>query len=271
MKIRQTLACLTWFFCALPALPVNFQALQQVNDTVFMGNDTLLALDNMLSKVCYEGASDDLLFDSASTCRPSDCVRGYRAKWLVADSLLYVTQITSCCFAQDSLTADLKKVFPQQYADNRALADWTNGTYRFNQGRVLLDAGDRTDPLYEKEFDLQIANGKIIKAIKYDNSDTRISPYAHNSDSLYTWLYTHIVQDKVSDGLVIAIVSGDENGKVDSVRIVKGADPIINAQIEHALRTIPRWNVIYKRGKFMRTSQVLKIFINEQRRRQYAR
>ena len=254
-----------------PVWAINFTSIRQVSDTLYMGKDTLLAIDNLLSKVCYEGASDDLLFDSVATCRPSDCQRGYRSQWMVADSSLYLTQVHSCCFAQDSLEADLQKVFPDQYADGRVFARWATDTYRFNKGKMLLTNSDRNEALYEKEVELTIREGRLEQIQEFDNSKTRLSVYAQNKDSLYSFIYPRIDWDKAGDGFLIALVSANEEGQIDSVQIVKTLNPDTDRQVAELLRQVPSWDVLYKRGEFMRQTQVLKIFFNGQKRRQWAK
>ena len=270
MKKRIPLLC-AGLLAAGSAFAIHFNADQQVPDTLFMGKDTLLAVDNMLSKVCYEGASDSLLFDTLTACKPADCARGYRAWWQLADSNLHVTRIRSCCYGQDSLQADLQRVFPRQYTDGKVFADWTSGTYRFNKGKVLLPAEDRNEALYEKEVELSVIKGRLVEIQEFDNSRTRISAYTHDKDSLYAYLYPRIDWSKADDGFVIALVSADENGRVDSVRIVKSLNADIDRQVETLLRGIPAWDILYKRGEFMRGTTVLKIFFNEQKRRQFVK
>ncbi|MBP5317838.1 MAG: hypothetical protein J6Y77_00310, partial [Paludibacteraceae bacterium] len=64
MKTKALLFAFWFMSLTAPVWAINFTSIRQVSDTLYMGKDTLLAIDNLLSKVCYEGASDDLLFDS---------------------------------------------------------------------------------------------------------------------------------------------------------------------------------------------------------------
>ena len=61
-------------------------------------------------------------------------------------------------------------------------------------------------------------------------------------------------------------ISSDENGKIDSVAVVRGVNELYDSEAIRVVKIIPEWNVIYRHGKItneMKWSIPVKFDLNQ--------
>jgi hypothetical protein len=68
---------------------------------------------------------------------------------------------------------------------------------------------------------------------------------------------------------IIVLFSANENGIVDSVKIVRGYDSIFNNEAIRVIKAIPKWDIHFKHGKFERFENGSCIFFSLENRRKY--
>jgi len=201
------------------------------------------------------------------------CWRGYIAVWEIIDNILYLTKIKNHCYLSytidkesynrvgigiDSIGsefADLKLLFPDRYESGKVRADWVSGKLISPQGELLYYFHDGFESIYEKELEFTIETGKLIKTQQLDNSKTKRSEYTKNEKLLRDFIYSNInyenlpKSDTLKRRVIVQIISTDDNGKIDSVKVVRGVNELYDNEAVRVIKSIPEWDIIYRRGK----------------------
>jgi len=206
-------------------------------------------------------------------CVFTACWRNYIATWEIIDNKLYLTKIRNACYPtalrnagasykagveKDSIGsefADLKLLFPNRYESGKVRADWVSGKLISPQGKLLYYFHDGFESIYEKELEFTIEKGVLIRTEKFDNSKTKQSEYTKNERLLRDFIYSNInyknlpKSDTIKRRVTVRIISADENGKIDSVSILKGVNELYDNEAIRVIKSIPKWDVIYRRGE----------------------
>ena len=242
----------------------------QVPDTLTAGKTTLAVLDNMLASQYPEAQSDSLLFGRDSLCRRDDCLRGYRCRWTLRDSALYLTETLNPCYPQDTMKADLKTLFPERYEKGRVRATWMTGSIRMGYGACILPATETMEGVYAHEVTATFREGALTGWEESDNSRSRLTPLAHDADSLAAFLYRHTDWSRIhTEGHAVVQFTSDEQGRVIQERVLTSSDPSLDAPALDAIRAIPEWDILYKNGKFVALPVTLHLYFNEYYRSVY--
>jgi hypothetical protein len=135
--------------------------------------------------------------------------------------------------------------------------------------------------IYEKEFMLTLQNGVLTEKKEYDNTKSFKSYYTENSDSFYNFIYSNINWNIIPDlkGKRVSVIFDirlGETPKIDSVRLVIKRDSVSNEIVQELIRvikSIPHWNVYYKRGEYIghRFRWTIPVYLDEETRKRYAR
>lgn len=273
-------------------ISVNVFGSAQIPDLIIYNGDTL----SLYSCPLYSYPNQDLITPQGlfggRGCFFSACLRNNVATWEIIDGKLYLCEIRNACYPtsmrgvsgsyksgvnKESIGneyADLKVLFPQIFKDGKVKADWVDGKMVSPQGKLLHYVHMGFQSIYEKELELDFSNGKLIGTKTYDNSKTRQSELSKNSEKLKDFVYSHIDWESLPkcDDKTIRVVlqfSANENGIVDSVKVIKGYDGIFDNEAIRVIKAIPDWDVYYRHGKPQRINFSFPVVFNDENRNKY--
>jgi hypothetical protein len=221
-------------------------------------------------------------------CFFSACWRNYVATWIIQDNKLYLINIRNACYPtntgdiaasfkskSDSIGneyADLKKLFHDKYRNGKVYADWVTGKMIMPVGKLLFYVHDHFESVYEKEKELTIANGLLLSVNEFDNSKTKESSY--HDQILVDYIYNKINWDSIPDLKkerikVFISFSGNENGVIDSISVLRGYNKFYDSIAIAVIKSIPYWDIKYRHGKFERTIWNIPVVFSEEQRKKY--
>jgi len=244
----------------------------QIPDILIYKGDTLSLFDCPLeSYPSKELLTTKGLFGSRG-CANTACWRNYIATWVIEDDKLYLIEIRNACYPtelksvsvsykaganKDSIGceyADLKTLFPGTYKNGRVLADWVNGPLYSPRGKLMYYIHDGFQSIYENELEFSFKDGQLIKTRELDNSKTKKSTYKEDQMLFRKFIkenidYSAIPNPDENATVYIQIVSVTDEGKIDSVQILRGCDKIRDKEAIRVVKSIPEWEVLYRHGK----------------------
>lgn len=243
-------------------------ASEEVPDKLIFNNDTLALFAYPLEGFLKFDSLRERLFENKENYWISGCSRGYQAEWTIIDKQLYLTAIYSCS-NEDSIKSDLKLLFGEKFIDGKVKADWVTGNILSGYGNPIFCF---YESFYKKEIDFEFIEGQLKGLTTYDNSKSRKSNYSNDSD-LEQFIYSNIKWDILpnEDKIVRVIVqfSGNEEGLIDSVTIKRGFDITFDNEALRVIKSIPEWDVYFRRGKHERRDWVIPIVFNKENRQEY--
>ena len=151
--------------------------------------------------------------------------------------------------------ADLKLLFPDRYENGKVRADWVSGKLISPQGNLLYYFHDGFESIYERELEFNFENGLLIGTEQFDNSKTKKSKYTEDPKLLTEFIYSNInydnlpKSDTIKGRVIVRVISSDDNGKIDSVDVVRGLNKLYDNEAIRVIKSIPEWDVIYRHGK----------------------
>lgn len=245
----------------------------QIPDRLVYNGDTLSIFSNPLELLYADDSLRPNFFGDKEGCMSTACWRGYQAEWIIIDGQLYLTGVFSCCFDDDKIKADLKKLFGSRFIDGKVKADWVTASIIAPHGRQLYYVHMGYESLYEKELEFQFKNGELIATKTYDNSKSRQSSYSKDPEKLKEFIYSHInwaILPKSNEPIrVIIQFSANENGIVDSTEVMRGYNATFDKEAERVVKAIPEWDVYYRHEKLERRSWVIPIIFSEDNKKRY--
>jgi len=232
----------------------------QEGDRLVIGKDTFQLLATPLQKILIERniTPKDLWGDNPDY--NTACWRTYIATWKLQNNKLYLEEVAPCNYYDypggTYPRADLKKIFPDLNKERHIFAHWVSEELLAARGKVLYYIHDGFDRVYAEETSLVFKTGKLEKSCRYDTSKTKTAPWRDNEKMLRDYLHSAVNWEQISSEIdstvkkvYCMIVSADENGKIDSVLVVKGASDILNREAVRVVKSIPQWDVIFKKGQ----------------------
>lgn len=239
---------------------------EQAGDILIYQSDTLILDTFPLESLPAIDSLRGILFGDQQVCISTACWRQYRAEWMIIDGRLYLTNIFSCCFSEDHGKADIKRLFPENFENGKVRADWVTQELTAQDGEFLFFDPGQFISIFETQRSFTFDNGKLVATKSYDNSKSQQSTYTHNPEKLSAYLYSLINWEKLPKQAMPVKVwvrfSANEEGKVDRAEVMRGADEIFDAEAVRVVKSIPEWDVIYKRGQHERRTLVLPIVFN---------
>ena len=242
------------------ALPQASQATAQTPDILIVGKDTLPLFCNPLESY----------FDEEHP-RPNDmngifstaCWRGYKAYFELRSDSLFLTGIFLGNNGDSSIFYPLSKLFGDKATPSGVFAYWVNETLLCVGGKELLYIHMGYSSLYEFDIEYTVRKGIVKNKHVWDNSKTFL-PYSAEHDgsgnifnySLFTTFlesqidYSKLDAEDLDEYVTLIIKKVDNEGHIKKYDI-KGASPNQKRAIRKALKKVPRFNVIYSRGKPM--------------------
>lgn len=253
---------------------VTTLATAQVGDRLIYKGDTLILFSNPLETFLDNFPTRPKLFGEKEGCITTACWRGYQAQWEIIDNQLYLTAIYSCCYYEDSIKVDLKSLFETRYVDGKVKADWVTDNLIAPKGKMLYYVHDGYESLYETEIEFRIKAGLVVGTEIHDNSNSKQSVYSQNERLLHQFIYSNIKWDDLptlNDDIIRVSVqfSANENGIIDSVKVVRGYNDIFDNEAIRVIKSIPEWDIYCRRGKYKRIIWIMPIIFSEKNKDEY--
>lgn len=270
MKLKEIVIFL--FLFTFPF--TNTFATGQIGDRLIYKGDTLILLSNPLETLLDNFTTRPKLFGDKKGCITTACWRGYKAEWEVIENQLYLTAIYSCCYSEDGIKADLKSLAGIYHVNGKVKADWVTGNLIATKGKLLYYVHDAYESLYETEIEFQIEKGHVIGIKTYDNSKSKQSAYSQNEIKLRQFIYSNIKWNdlpslKDNEIKIFIKFSANENGIIDSVKVMKGFNTIFDNEAIRIVKAIPEWDIYYKHGIYKRITWNLPIVFSEENKNEY--
>jgi len=231
---------------------------------LIVGRDTINLLENPLVEILTKRniSAVDLWGSELAEklgCFDDGCYLSCFPTWTIENNKLFLEEIAPCCYhgnQQEGIPkVDLKKIFPDLFIDGHVFAEWYNEELLAGQGKILY-ANVEGIIIYDREIGFIIKAGVVQNTIEYDNSKTKLSPFLEDNLLLRDYIPSHIQWNKIKSEIdstkkvvYCTIISTRESGNIDSVSIVRGQSEILNKEAIRVIKSIPQWEVLYKKGK----------------------
>lgn len=205
------------------------------------------------------------IFSKFNACGSTGCGRSYVAFWELRNDSLFLKKVV-CCNDWDSPTSpsiDLERLFGSRYKNNEVFADWVTGELIHPHGKQLKYIHQGYESIYAYEKGFVIKNGNLEKINSYDNSKTRESKFRKNNH--FQFLYENINWTLIEEQHlgakhnVIVQFTTDEHGHPTKTQVMKGLNPLVDAEAIRVVALFPEWDVTYRHGKLVPVKWNLKI------------
>lgn len=244
----------------------------QIPDILIYKGDTVSIFSNPLEQLDNINSLREKMFGDKESYSTTACYRKYQAEWTLIDNQLYLTAIHSCDYYRDKIKADLNTLFGEKYINGKVHADWVTAKILSPQGKQLYYVHSHYESLYEKEVVYEIVNGQLKGIKTYDNSKSKISKFSTDS-VLQSYIYSNIDWDKLpkQDKAIKIFVkfSANEHGIIDSLKIMKGFDEAYDYEALRIVKSIPEWDIFFRRGLHERRPYIVQIIFSEENRHKY--
>ena len=242
----------------------------QIPDRLIYKGDTLSLFAVPLAQLPQKELLNPKSLFGGKGCFFSACWRNCIATWSIENNKLYLLSIRNACYPtelknvsgsykakSDSIGtefADLQKLFPDKYINGKVLADWVTDTVYAPKGKLLYYIHMGFESIYEKELELKIIKGELVQAAELDNSKLKKSKYSDNSELWQKYIQTQINYSRLpkSDKPVtvyVNMLNVNDNGKIDSVKVLRGVSDIFDKEAMRVIKLIPEWDILYRHGK----------------------
>lgn len=220
----------------------------QFPDFLIYNGDTLSIYSNPLESYFESHPRPDSLF-AKTGYHSTACWRGYIAYWELKNDSLFLTKIEG-----DSFNIDFSKIFKDRKIKDKIFADWVNHSIYNPHGKLLYFENTGYASVYEFEREFKFKNGVLTEIKNYDNSKSKKSKYTDNPELLKKYIRENIDYSKISEPhekakVYVQIISTKENGKIDSVNVIRGWDKERDLEAIRVVKSIPEWDVLYRHGK----------------------
>ena len=258
---------------ALSLLSILSYGTAQIPDLIIYKGDTLSLYSCPLNEYPDSTLLNPQILFGGKGCFYTACWRNYVATWEIINNELFLIEIRNACYPTEmrgvsvsyksgveretvgTEYADLKALFLDRIQKGKVKADWVTGNLISPQGKLLLYIHDGFQSIYENELEFRFENGILIETKQWDNSKTKKSKYTGNDKILFEFIQKNIdynnlpKSDSIKRRVIVRIVSADDNGKIDSVVIVRGVNELYNKEAIRVVKMIPEWDVVYRHGK----------------------
>lgn len=208
------------------------------------------------------------------------CYRAYIGTWEISNDSLFLNEIAPCNYYEypkgSYPTVDLKKFFPDKIRKNRLFADWVSDELLSPRGKELFVSYNTEEIVYESTVGYVFEGGRLKKTNFYDNNKSKKSEYIDNSELLKSFIYYNIRWEQIKSEIdstdkkvYCAIISCDDNAKIDSVSVARGFSTRLNSEAIRVVKSIPQWQIIYKKGVRKTPYKIIPIYFNLKNMNQY--
>lgn len=127
--------------------------------------------------------------------------------------------------------------------------------------------------LYEKELEFRFSKGNLSGIKTYDNSKSKQSIYSKDYERLQKYIYSsinwEILPEKDKAITVYVQFSANENGVIDSAKVLRGYSEIYDNEALRVVKSIPEWDIYYRHGVYERRAWNIPIIFSTENRKKY--
>ncbi|MDI1234267.1 MAG: hypothetical protein PSX81_08295 [bacterium] len=168
----------------------NAYASLQRPDILIIGKDTLPLWRNPLESDTVFAKMRNMFKE---TMCASDCWRGYEAQFTLIDSQLYLTNLISACFTEDSLVALYKKTFPEITNGIGRKVTWLNFPLLTSRGSIIKVFHNQAyHKINRREIYMYFKNGKWQKSDTFTYEKTLVLTLSDNREMLENFIYSKV-------------------------------------------------------------------------------
>lgn len=257
----------------LIGFPLLANATAQQPDLLVYKGDTLRLFANPLYPV--EDTMKTPFFSEEKACGSTDCWRGYQAVWLLRSDTLYLCAVRNCQGCHEALTLNLSAFFGTRCVNGLVKADWVTDRLYAPQGALLRYVHMGYESIYERETEFQIEQGRLVGTRELSNSRTRISSYEQDWERFKTFVYSRVNWVKIPSlgkrevKVFASFYSVGQQGRLDSIRIMRGAGPVFDNEVIRILKLVSGWSVYYQHGEPIPSGWTIPVVFNKANRRKY--
>lgn len=247
MRIRVILRIVIFLFASV--VIEHVYATAQAPDYLIYKGDTLAIYSNPLDSLFAKEGRPDRVFDKYGY-KSTACWRGYIGYWELRNDSLFLVEVRGA-----STNIDLSLIFKDRKTDHGVFADWVNSPITSPYGRLLLNIHDGYQSIFEFEREFFFKKGVLTGIKEYDNSKSKSSRFTEDRSLITKFIqeninYANIINSTNEDVRVLVEVrSVAPEGKIDSVKVVRGHDPERDKEAIRVVKSIPEWEVLFRSGK----------------------
>lgn len=239
-----------------------------ITDYVIYGKDTISVQEHLLQS--YAEGQELRLLHLGKSLDSRD-----RIYWRIVGEQVKLVQIQSALVSKDQINQELHILFGRNL-DSGPFAVHLPDQMLHGMSGKLLYSGPNMLIICEKDWEIDLFNGRQTGVRQFDNSKTRTSVFVDNQRLLSDFVISSIDWARLppltgKEGRVFVAFSGNDQGIIDQVQVLRGLDPVIDKEVIRAIKTIPDWPVFYRRGAFQRFKYNVPIRFSEEERRRHLR
>lgn len=230
----------------------------QVGDRLVYKGETIAIYPFILEQYIENSPDKEQIYDNikSSLLTSTACGRGFRALFEIRNDSLFLQK------AYGKKEIDLSEIFGKK--DN-IFVDWYSGILTSPKNSLIYDH-DSWGGFYEYETDFNIRNG-MLKGIQEFHNEIKPSVYT-NSDTLISFIKKNIdyknIKSAAKSRVIVKIEDVDSDGRITKVSILRRhKDNDYNNKAIRVIKSIPRWQVIVRRGKKEHRPWVIPIVFEE--------
>lgn len=264
-----------FYLLAAFIFPLTVFPTAQVGDILIWNGDTLAIFSNPLELRDDIDSIRPKLFGDKKASINTACWREYIAEWTLIENEIYLTNILSCNYSEDSVKSNMETVFGAEYKNGKVKASWITGKILIPKGKLIHYVHSGYQSFYETELVLSFKDGILTNQKEYDNSKSYKSVFSKNQDSLRIFIYKNINWEKIPDladeRVKVFIEIESSETKKPHINIIRDAEnELFNQEVLRVMSLLPEWDVYYRLGDVYRMRWVQPIVFDEQTRKKYA-
>lgn len=247
----------------------------QRTDILIFENKKYALLDTPLELYLETNRLNGNLFGEKEGCFHTGCWRGYSAEWTIEKDVVFLTNIYSCCYYEDSLKSNLKELFGDKCVDGKVKADWISKELLVADGKMIIGHNDGFWYFFVKEKGFFIEKGNLVEVVDYDNSKTRKSEYFEDKKLLLDFIYSNIRWDSLPDltdkkeRVIVRFTSG-ETEKPEDIEVLRGSsNPVFDEEAKRVIGLL-KWDVYYKKGKPFHVYFSIPVIFSQENKAKYS-
>lgn len=233
-------------------------ATPQVGDRLIYKGDTITIYPFILEQYIENSPDKEQIYNNikSSLLASTACWRGFRALFEIRNDSLFLQKVYG------KADVDLFIIFGKK--DN-IFVDWYSGILT-SPKNCLIYEHDGWGGFYEYETDFSIRNG-MLSGIEEFHNEIKPSVYT-NPDTLMSFIKKNInyknIKSVAKNRVIVKVEDVDNDGKITKVSIVRGhKDNDYNNEAIRVIKSIPKWQVIVRRGKKGQRPWVIPIIFEE--------
>lgn len=237
----------------------------QVSDYLIYKGDTLKIYANPLESYFDSTLRPrpDSVFDKYGY-KSTGCWRGYIGYWEIKNDSLFLLELHG-----DSCKIDLSLIFKDRQTDKKIFADWVNFSILNPYGDLVYYVHMGYESIYEYERKFIFSQGILTDIIQYDNSKSKRSKFTGDSDLLKNYIQDNIDYSNISNEpyekakVYVQIYSVTGEGKIDSVKVMRGWDKERDNEAISVVKSIPEWDIIFSQGQQIQIPWIIPVIFGK--------